>query len=299
MKSKTAMLLFCAISFILVNCNNGTIPPSVKIQKSIPFEITKANNITVKSIINNSDIVELMFHTAVNSISIIEASIDKIPSVSFDDTIDVKSWGGSSSSLMSQNNKISFGNLQFENEGISICKHSGHFTDGKFGYNYFEKEILNIDFDNNLLILHDSLPPLDSSFHKSKLKIKNGNMFIEVQVQIDKSNYKKLFLIHSGYSKSFLLDDKFVAEQNLNTKLKILDVSELKDSYGNILKTKNVEIPKITINEFKLDNQSVGIFEGKISNQNMSVLGCGILKRFNIFIDYQNQDIYLKPSRYF
>jgi hypothetical protein len=299
MKIRTKIVVFLAISFTAINCKNKPITQSLKFQNSIPFEITQANNIAVKSIINNSDTVDLMFHTAVNSISIIEASIDKIPSVNFGDTIDVKSWGGASTSLMSKRNKIKFGNIQFDNESISICKHSGHFTDGKFGYNYFEHKILNIDFDNNLIILHDNFPSIDTSYRKSKLKIENGNMFIKAQATIDNKVYDKWFLIHSGYSKTFLFDDRFVTEQNLNIKLKTLDESELKDSYGNILKTKNVEIPKITINNFEFKNQSVGIFEGKISNQTMSVMGCEILKKFNIIIDYQNQDIYLKRSKYF
>lgn len=295
-------LLLCLIWIVLLIISSCTLDEKSEIEKSkniIPFEITEANNFAVNSVINDADTVKLMFHTAVNSISIIEDAIDKIPSVNFGDTINVKSWGGSSASLFSQNNKLSFGNLEFKNEDISICKYSGHFTDGKFGYNYFENKILNIDFDKKQLIIHDTLPKIDKSFIKSKLKIENGNMFLNLEVEIESKNYSKWVLIHSGYSKTILFDDKFVKEQKLNSILKVIDESELQDSYGNTLKTKNVEVAKIVINGFEFINQNVGIFEGKISNQTMSIMGCEILKKFNMIIDYQNQDIYLQKSKYY
>jgi len=300
--NSTALLFASIILFCGCNNKNNTSPSTQQSrnqEKSIPFVITDGNNISVKCTLNKIDTVDLMFHTAVNSISIIEDAVDKIGSVNFGDTIDVKSWGGSSESLMSQNNIIEFGDLQFENEDISICKYSGHYTDGKIGYNYFQDKILKIDFDNTQMVILDTLVPVDSSYQKSKIKVENGSMFIEAHVYINDEVHNKWMLIHSGYSKTILFDDKFVADNHLNTKLKVLDESELKDSYGNTLKTKNVIVPKISINGFEFQNQNVGIFEGKISNQTISIVGCEILKKFNMIVDYQNEEIYLQKSIYF
>jgi hypothetical protein len=41
----------------------------------------------------------------------------------------------------------------------------------------------------------------------------------------------------------------------------------------------------------------IGFFEGKIGNQKSSVVGCEILKRFNIIIDQKNASIYFSPNR--
>ena len=54
-------------------------------------------------------------------------------------------------------------------------------------------------------------------------------------------------MIHSGYGGSILYDDNFSAENSLGEQIKIIDEKELKDSYGNVLKTKKGILPKFTI----------------------------------------------------
>jgi len=300
MKYKFTTSILLSLIFLLTNCKNETNKALTNTNhNTIDFELTKANNISVKSILNDSDTLDLMFHLAVDDITIIEDSLHKVPSVIFGDTIDIKSWGGTSESLFSTNNKFKIGDIEYNDANVFVSKHSGHFTDGKFGINFFSSKILNIDFDKSKLLVLDSLPNNINTYKKSKLKIENGKMFVESEISIDNIKHKKWLLLHSGYSKNILLDDKFVAENNLNQKLKTISESELKDSYGNILKTKEVKLEKISINDISLINQNVGIFEGEISNQSMSIIGCGILKKFNILIDYQEQNLYLKKNKYF
>lgn len=121
-------------------------------------------------------------------------------------------------------------------------------------------------------------------------------MLLEPDVEIANNMYKNKFLIHSGYSGDILLDDKFVADHNIGGMLKMVGEKELKDSYGNVVKAIKAILPALRIGKEILFNVPVGFFQGAIGRQQMSIMGGNILKRFNIIIDAQRKNVYLKSS---
>jgi hypothetical protein len=70
----------------------------------------------------------------------------------------------------------------------------------------------------------------------------------------------------------------------------------LKDSYGNVLKTRKAILPALIIGDEILTDVPAGFFEGAIGRQKMSIFGGDILKRFNIRIDARREHIYLKAN---
>jgi hypothetical protein len=61
----------------------------------IPFQLTEYNNISIQAILNETDTVSLMFHTAANSVTLTEDATKKIKNNTFNSNIEgVKSWGG-------------------------------------------------------------------------------------------------------------------------------------------------------------------------------------------------------------
>ncbi|MFT3825175.1 MAG: aspartyl protease family protein [Chitinophagaceae bacterium] len=263
----------------------------------IPFQLTKYNNLSVQAVLNNKDTVNLMFHTAASSLTLTEEATKKITSLKFEGTDTVKSWGGADNeSRFSKSNTLQIGDLSWENIAIWENKNSGPLTDGKFGPDLFENKVVEIDFDKKVIIVHAALPAKAKKYEKLKLTHESDLLFVEAECSIDKSTYKNKFLLHSGYSGAILVDDKFAAETKMGDQLKIVDVKELKDSYGNVLKTKKAILPAFRIGNEKLTNTSVGFFEGAIGRQKISIIGGDILKRFNIIIDAQREYIYLKTN---
>ncbi|HYD90720.1 MAG TPA: retropepsin-like aspartic protease [Flavobacterium sp.] len=263
----------------------------------IPFQLTGYNNLSVQAILNKQDTVHLMFHTAANALTLTEESIKRLKTVQFDGADTVKSWGGSgNSSRYSKSNSLQIGPLAWENISIWENKNSGQHTDGKFGTDLFENKVIEIDFIKNIISVSSILPAKAKKYKKHKLRSENGNLFIEAVAVIGQDTFTNSFLIHSGYSGSILFDDKFTNERALSNKLKIVAEKELKDSYGNVLKTQKAILPQFHIGSEKLTNVTVGFFAGAIGRQKMSVIGGDILKRFNIIIDAKREFIYLKPN---
>lgn len=263
----------------------------------IPFQLTEYNNLSVEAILNEKDTVNLMFHTAANAVTLTEEAVKKIKSLRFAGADSVKSWGGEgNSSRFSKSNTLQIGDLKWENMPIWENKNSGPKTDGKFGIDLFENKVIELDFEKRLITLHTSLPGKSMNYEKLKLIVENDNLFIEASCQIGQTVVKNKFLIHSGYSGDVLFDDKFVSENKFDEKLSVISEKELKDSFGNSVKTKKAILPVFQLGNEKLSDVPVGFFKGAIGRQKMSIVGGDILKRFNILIDEKREYIYLKAN---
>ncbi|QIP14427.1 hypothetical protein G8759_18275 [Spirosoma aureum] len=263
----------------------------------LPFQLTESNNLSVQAILNEIDTINLMVHTAANSVTLTEEAIQKLKSLKFAGTDSVKSWGGGgNSSRFSNGNTLQIGELKWEDVSIWENKNSGPKTDGKFGIDLFANKIIEIDFEKKLLTLYNSLPAKAATFEKLNLTNENGNLFLVAGCEIGGQLFRNKFLLHSGYSGTILLDDKFTDESKIDEKVKIIAEKELKDSFGNLLKTKRGILPSFSIGSVKLSNVPVGFFKGAIGRQKMSIIGGDLLKRFTLLIDSQAGSIYLKRN---
>ncbi len=264
----------------------------------IPFELTAFNNISIKAIVNGKDTVQLMFHTAANSLTLTEEATKRIKNLVFSSTDSVKSWGGNGNAArFSKSNNLQIGSLKWENIPIWENKNSGPETDGKFGLELFTDKIIEIDFDKKVIVLHTKMPAKASKYEHLKLTFEDDMMFLTANAEIGTNVITNQYLVHSGYSGAVLFDDEFTVKNKIDGQLKVIDEKQLKDSYGNVLKTKKAILPAFNIGKVKLSNVSIGFFTGAIGRQKMSIIGGDLLKRFNIIIDATRTNIYLKPNK--
>ena len=296
--------LFSILLFaLLIQIANGQILQKVekplKIH-TIPFKLTEYNNLSVEAILNKTETVNLMFHTAATAVDMKAEATKKLTTLKFTDKKDgVKSWGGgSNSSRYSVNNSIQIGDLTGEKVTIWEDINSGQHTDGKFGIDLFKGRIIEIDFDQSVLRLHSSLPKKVKQYDKAKLTVDDEMLLLEADCTINGSRYTNKFLIHSGYAGAILFDDKFASDNKLSEQLQIVGEKTLKDSFGNEVKTKQAILPLLKIQNNSLTNVPVGFFEGAIGRRKMSILGGDILKRFNWVIDAKRDYIYFRSNRF-
>jgi len=280
----------------MIYAQDGVATPTILLSDTIPFELTEHNNISIQAVVNGTDTVNLMFHTAANDVSLISSSSDQTTSVVWDKSSEVQSWGGQSEARYSSSNTLQIGKSNWDNLYIWEGRNSGPTTDGKFGPNLFKGKAIELDFNKRILIVHPILPAKIDAFEKVALHFENGLMIIEGISRIGAKDYPQNFLIHSGYSGEILYDDEFAANSNIGGQIEITSEQELKDSYNNILKTKKGTLPQFSIGATTFDSLTVGFFEGAIGRQKMSVMGGGLLKRFHVVIDAARTNIYLKAS---
>jgi hypothetical protein len=298
MRKYTISILLFLSAFIPKLCaQTSPETASAKQETVIPFHLTDHNNIAVQGILNRTDTVNFMVHTAANAVTLTEEALKKIKSLRFDRTDSVSSWGGGgNTSRFSKSNTLEIGGLKWENVPIWENKNSGPDTDGKIGMDLFANQVIEFDFEKQELTLRSSLPNKISSYEKVPLIFENDYMFLEASVIIGNQSFKQHFLVHSGYSGAVLLDDAFAQKNKISEALTVVDEKNLTDSFGNVVKTKKAILPLFQLGKKQLSNVPVGFFEGAIGRQKMSVLGGDLLKRFNLIIDAQRTFAYLKPN---
>lgn len=290
---KTAFYLFL---LLLTNFLSAT--PSVEpIQDTIPFTLTEHNNMIVKTVLNGVDTLDLMFHTAVSGVSLITAALEKAGSLKIDQSTEVESWGGKSEAGYSNNNTLQIGSFHWDSLSIWTSGKSGHYSDGKFGPNLFEGKVIEVNFTESLLILHDELALPDTTYQQFPLHFEQSAMYIDGICGDETGQYPNTFMIHSGYGGSLLLDNDYSSASGFNNTLKVTSESELKDSYGNVLKTKKAILPSFEVGGEVFTDLPMAFFEGSIGNQKTSVLGGGLLKRFDVVLDVEGECVYLKRNK--
>ncbi len=290
--------LFMLWVFLSVQAGWSQTPKENAPSMIIPFQLTPHNNLVFKAVLNQRDTIRLMFHTAASSVTVIEESVSKLQTLRFTGADSVKSWGGAgNTSRFSPGNVLEIGTWKWKNVSIWENKNSGPETDGKFGLDLFTGKILELDFDSNLLIVHDLLPAKSKKYEKLPIHYQDNMLFVEASCGIGSTMYKNKFLIHSGYAGTVLLDDAFANQTRIGENLPIVDEKQLKDSFGNVLKTKKAILPAFQVGKTQLKNVPVGFFEGAIGRQKMSILGGDLIKRFNWIIDANRAYIYLKANR--
>ncbi len=260
---------------------------------TIPFTLTDHNVIVVSALLNGTDTLNLMLHTASSDLRLTEDAVRKSKSIKFTATDKVKSWGGESDSRSSRGNRLQIGELTRGNIDIWEDKNSGKDTDGKFGLDFFQNRIVEIDFDQRRIALHDKLPGKVGRYERLKIENQNGLLMIQSGCVIEGKTYTNKFLLHSGYSGGVLLDDAFAAKAGVDGKIKITDESSLKDSFGNTIKVKKGILPEFVFGSAKLADVPVGFFSGGLGAQKMSVIGSEVLKQFNLIFDIANNDLYV------
>ncbi|MEQ8705833.1 MAG: hypothetical protein RIC19_18035 [Phaeodactylibacter sp.] len=265
---------------------------------TIPFQLSPHNNIIVEALLNNTDTLRLMLHTAANSVSIIRDCSERLQSIQWGQETEVSAWGGKGKSRYSGGNLLKVAATVFDSLPVWENDKSGPGTDGKFGLNLFEDYAVAINFDDSLITLHRVLPDTEGYVNMS-MENRDGLLFIEGTTRLGATNYTHPFLIHSGYAGSMLFDDQFSSDANLAQHIEITSAEELKDAYGNVVATKKGILPEFSLGDFRFYDLPVGFFEGTIGRQQMSVLGGDFIRRFNVIISKDREVIYLQRNACF
>lgn len=263
---------------------------------TIHFKLTDHHNIAIVGTLNEVDTVTLMFHTAATDLALTKEYTAVASSLNWTDGGEVQSWGGASKALMSLNNTLGIGTMRWDSLSIWEDERSGPGTDGKFGPDLFAGKVLEINYANRMLVIHEKLPEGLDGHVKLPLESDRGMLFLSATSQVAGQTYLGKFLVHSGYGGAVLFNDDFVAETQLGDRIEITEVQELRDSYGNVLETKKGVLSGFELGGVVLDSLTVGFFEGAIGRQKLNVIGGDLLRRFNWVFTEDRKFVYLSKT---
>lgn len=259
-------------------------------QEIIPFRLNKHNNIIVQAVINKQDTVDLMFQLAMREASLSPIRTKKVESVKFD-TREFPEG-------LSKINSIEVAKTVVDSIWIWDNEYTGYEADGKIGTQLMQGKIFKMDYDKLQFELYDALPST-KEYTELPFKTKAGQMFIQIQSVIDQEQLTGDFLLQSGFSGAILYNNDFSDKNNLESRLKILKTTSMKNSAGQVLNNLICVFPKISIAQETFLDVPVNIFTGEFKNQPTSYIGADLIHRFNWIFDIKQGVAYIQKNKYF
>ncbi|MEJ5103735.1 hypothetical protein [Chryseobacterium sp. MYb328] len=275
MLKKTFFLLLFSTGFL-----------GIKAQQTIPFRITKHNNIIVKTLVNKKDSLDLMFQIAMKEGAISPQRQRKADHLIFNNG-------------ESEHNTVDIGKMSWKDIRFTDNQLTGHEADGKIGTALFKGKTFKIDYDNNRFEIYEKLPDLKGYQPIPVIWKQDLFYFVADNVVDGKKQQEEYFALQSGYSGGILYSNDFADEKELDKHLKVTGEKTLKNSQGQSVITKQGILPFFKLNNFVFKNMPVGFFSGELKTQNISYFGADMMRRFIWIFDADRKMAYIKPSKYY
>ncbi|WP_347219464.1 hypothetical protein [Chryseobacterium sp.] len=276
MLKKTGFLLLFSAGFF-----------GLKAQQTIPFRVTKNNNIIIKTLVNKKDSLDLMFQIAMKEGAISPQRQRKADHIIFNNE------------EMSEHNTVDIGKMSWKNISFTDNQLTGLEADGKIGTVLFEGKPFKIDYDNNQFTVYDKLPDL-KGYQPISIVWKQEVFHLVADNIIDgKKQQEEYFALQSGYSGGILYSNDFAEGKELDKKLKVTGEKTLKNSQGQSVITKQGILPFFKLGDFVFKNMPVGFFSGELKTQHISYFGADMMRRFIWIFDADRKMAYIKPSKYY
>jgi len=179
----------------------------------------------------------------------------------------------------------------------------GDFADGIFGKQDFANKILEINYFHQFIRLNNDFSAVDiSDYIKISMKKERNRLFVPVTIQInDTVTIQDYLLLDIGSGSSITITSAAANKYKLSDKINSKVPHYTK--YGGISghsSSFDFKADSIKIGKYKLNNVTMSYSEdksGALSRDNYAgLLGNGILERFDVMIDFINNDLYLKPN---
>ena len=265
---------------------------------TIPFILTAYNSIAVKAIINNRDTVNLHFDTGSSGFRLTKDGVHTKTKLLANQPNALAGKATPNYANLEKISSIQLGKLLFKDPTVSITGLTAHEMDGRFGWNLFEGNVVEIDYEKRLLIIHEKVPPRLKGYTKSALKFIRSNVCITGDLLINNKIYKGYFSLDSGSGMALILDSLWAVKQQFPTNLPLIKTNKFRDPRGVVYETKVVRLPLIRLNRLDLTNVPATMLGSKNpTGFSINFLGNDLLKRFNTILDFKHDRVYLKPNR--
>ncbi|MBL7960010.1 aspartyl protease family protein [bacterium] len=291
-------------------CTAGPIVPEAGVV--IPFEWV-SNHIVMKVKINNSRPLSFLLDTG-NKYAIVELETAKELGLTLEGEVEVKG-AGSETPKGAYVNAASFAIPGYD--GFSqpvklalplrrLASVFGHDFDGIIGSEFIKQFVLELDYQNHKMILHDRKKFQYSGKGESiPVKLSHaGHLLVEATVVLPgDESVTGTFCIDIGSGGALLLNSPFVAERKLldkgiKTIRTIGKVGAGGSTVGQVGRTM-----ELRIGGFKISNPVTQFSQDKAgahaNASEMGNIGAQIMRRFNIIFDYNHDRIFLEPNASF
>jgi hypothetical protein len=260
------------------------------VRDSISMKINEENTIYIKAVFNEIDTLILNFDTGTTALILTNDVLKK----------KVKT----PTTLYSTLYNLKIGKTEYKTK-VYDAELTGHGTEGRFGWDLFKNKIVELNYDQDLMVIHSKLPNHvgnDKSFTKLKIEFFKDIFLVTSEIQQNGVVNTDLFLFDTGYQRTVMLNSDLLKQGKFpSEKMEVLKSKIMHGAKGNEIPVITSNLNAIQIGKFNLKNVPVQVTSTykPFKDKNVHILGNEVLKRFNTFLDFQNNVVYLKPNQLF
>lgn len=267
---------------------------------TIPFKLGTDHGIHLKGKVNNSDSLDFLFDTGAGACVITSSLINQKVKINIDGSQENGGADGKAIVGQSSKNTIEINNLVWNNVSLLSIDYKKPSFDLVLGWVAFENKIVEINYEKNILVLHEALPQLSGEYTRLDFKLIQGIPYVKVKLVVNKIESEGWFDFDTGSDGTLVIGQKFASEKSLNKVMKNIGEGKSVGSTGNLITSKVVLLPKLKLGDYEMYQIPLLIQQQEVDNVEYNEnIGSKILKRFNIIIDFKNNYIYLKPNNLF
>lgn len=262
---------------------------------TLAFAMTESNNIIFKTVVNETDSLDLFMDTGGTELVMKHSAIKEKTSLLKNGKN--KTYKEVNYEPLEGTYSLKMGSLTWDSLIIYPTTLLPKEADGHFGWNLFEDKIVELDYDKNLMIIHSTLSRNLEDYSKMEIEHVNTLICIKSSIEIGEKKYPNRYLFDLGFQRAVVLDKDLRQKSNFPTNLPVINESRLRNSEGTEFVNQVVKIDKICFGKFCAEEVPVQLFSApNPARFETHILGNEILKRFNTILDFQNDFIYMKPN---
>lgn len=254
---------------------------------TIPMFINEHNTMYIAAVLNGTDTLWLNFDTGSSDITLKEETLAQLKT-----PVD----------LYHKLYDLQIGSRHYTST-VFDTKLSGHGTAGRFGWNLFDGYVVELNYDQNIMIVHGKMPSavqLDKRYTRLPMHYTDNIFLVKSSLQQGRKKLPFWFLFDSGYQRTAMLDNDLLREQQFPAEqMKELNRVVMKDGRNNEIPVITAQLDQLHIGKYtlKLVPAQVQTANKPLRGLNIHILGNEVLKRFNTVLDFQHNVVYLKPNK--
>lgn len=258
-----------------------------EVHDSIPFFVNAYNTNLVHIVLNKTDSLVMNFDSGATEMSL---------------TTDVlQQKVRSKPKLYDTFHEIKVGQKIYKSK-IYDTQVVGNEADGLLGWDLFDGMVVELNYDLNLMIVHSRLPKTvikNNRFSKFNIRYINDRPFIESKIIQNGISHKNWFLFDLGYQRTVMLDNDLLKAARFPTeKMEVIKKVMIHGTRQNEIPVVTANLNTLKIGAFELNNVPAQLLTQNkpMRGINVHILGNEVLKRFNTFLDFQHDVIYMQPN---
>ena len=273
----------------------------------IPFQLY-GNVILVELSVDESTPLNFIFDTGAGG-TVINASTAARLGIVGDETVSREGATGMAEIVRSTDHIVYVEDISFQDITLGIAelghieKRIGTPIDGVIGWLILSRYAVRIDYDTMLIEIYDN-NKFEYDFGDSgyTLEVRGTAIFTNVTTAFKSGNiFTGKALVDTGAGSTFYFNTPFIEENNLLAEMDTYYERETQSISTESAYAYTTMLANLSISDYEFSTLPVtmAIAEAGASSWSgpMGILGNGVLKRFNVFIDLQQGMMFLEPNR--